>query len=222
MDFRTHGREPFCAFQDNHFAQHLRRFLRCSKWSVFQADLFSSPGTVDGILARRACLRWIVKRFLRRRQNAPAPKRRSTSKSNPESNMFLPKNPYSRACLIIICKRFTAIGYSARTRTALTCTDCVTPGDRASKTACGSAFKRNDFHECAQVTFISVAVNIFLISAVGCCELHLRPAARSLRRLCARARIQNSLNNSCGFISVKPCPAPDSRLPRCIRQSLQD
>ena len=47
--------------------------------------------------------------------NAPAPRRMKISKSKPEPKMFFPSRPYSRAWFIAISKRFTAMGYSART-----------------------------------------------------------------------------------------------------------
>ncbi|KIR01157.1 hypothetical protein P261_02890 [Lachnospiraceae bacterium TWA4] len=47
--------------------------------------------------------------------NAPAPKRKSISKSNPVPKMSFPKKPISLACFNAIFKRSTAIGYSART-----------------------------------------------------------------------------------------------------------
>jgi len=45
---------------------------------------------------------------------APAPRRISMSKSNPEPRMFLPRSPYSRAWFMAILRRSTASGYSAR------------------------------------------------------------------------------------------------------------
>ena len=47
--------------------------------------------------------------------NAPAPKRRSKSKEKLLPKIFFPRTPSSRACLIAIRNRLTAIGYSART-----------------------------------------------------------------------------------------------------------
>ncbi len=47
--------------------------------------------------------------------NAPPPWFIVMSRSNPELNMFIPKNPYSLAWSIAIWRRFNARGYSART-----------------------------------------------------------------------------------------------------------
>ena len=46
---------------------------------------------------------------------APAPSRTSMSKSKPVPKISLPNRPISRACRMAICRRWTAMGYSART-----------------------------------------------------------------------------------------------------------
>ena len=46
---------------------------------------------------------------------APAPSLMSMSKEKSVPKMFLPNRPYSRACRMAVDRRFTAMGYSART-----------------------------------------------------------------------------------------------------------
>ena len=46
---------------------------------------------------------------------APEPRRSSISKAKPVPKISSPKKPYSRACLMATCRRWMAMGYSART-----------------------------------------------------------------------------------------------------------
>ena len=94
---------------------------------------------------------------------APAPMRMSMLKLNGDSKMPLPSRPSCLACLMAICRRLIASGYSrAHVDEALVRADGVGGDGHAFEHAVRIAFQDAAVHERAGVAFVGVADDVFL------------------------------------------------------------
>ena len=111
--FRTHGGEPIGALEDD-----LRNVG--VRFDVIEDGRFSEQALDRGNGGRgrgspRCPSMEVISAVSSPQTNAPAPRRMSRSKLKPVPKRFFPSRPYSRACLMAMVRRCTAIGYSART-----------------------------------------------------------------------------------------------------------